>query len=702
MPRLRVDRERIEIEPRTEIRCRARLAQDGRRLELSGQILLDCGGKPLATLPLWISQPVVDPSAWSFRTGPDHQQLASSTLDDQARSRLGFPAEGAAWSLPIPSLSPTGQARIEFRADLPWKERGAVPLISAPRQLSPKTTILIETSNRTRSRVEPVGLHRIDTAIAEQLGAAWRAEAGTVSTGTEPGSADELLAHAFFFTEPGGALNLTTEELVQGPEMGLIRDACLTTLLHPRGPWLNRLRLLFHAENTGVLRFTLPSNASLIRVQLDGADTAPVVEEGRFVVTLPAGSPGQRFKTVNIDFEARGTELRTGDLLQPILPELDIRCFSFCWELIMPPRWQARAHGPGLQTTDPPPAPAWPFSALGLPQVRWSAQGAEELAARAEPLQRLDSLLSNLSVEELTFAECFSRWDSGAYPLIVDRLSLSGLGYGPRSRCVPVGADPRGLPLCQSTLQQYGLAIIPVDSLLLITSLGEAARFDPAGAWLPAMGEVMLWGSDRSDRFQSVARWRGELTPVDAPGSGLVDPLRTPPGWGISRFTGASWPGKATRVEIRDQRSGIVPGWAVALVVLAALNYRPMSPRWGVSLPIALLRSPFWSTSGCPRAWPTSVREFSWERWSACFFGSAATLPRGFAPTTRGPFARGAPTAGSLAWRSRHTHCPRRLLRFPRPGRGQARRGGADSGLASVRGDLRARSAPPASGSSRA
>src|SRR5271165_145176 len=99
----------------------------------------------------------------------------------------------------------------------------------------------------------------------------------------------------------------------------------------------------------------------------------------------------------------------------------------------------------------------------------------------------------------------------------------------------------------------------------------------------------MLWGSDRSDRFQSVARWRGELTASDVASSGLAEPLRTPPGWVISRFTGTSWPGKATQVEIRDERSGLGPGWALALLLLAALGYRPMSTRWGLGLPIALL-----------------------------------------------------------------------------------------------------------------
>ena len=223
-----------------------------------------------------------------------------------------------------------------------------------------------------------------------------------------------------------------------------------------------------------------------------------------------------------------------------------------------------------------------------MPQPRWSAQATAQ-AGTAETLRRLDDLLSGMSAEELTFAECFTRWDSGANPLIVDRLSLSGAGYGPRSRCVPLGADPRGQPLCQRTLQQYGLTLVPIDSVLLVTSLGEASRFESGAMWLPALSEVRLWGSDRSDRFQSVARWRGELTPAETLASGLADPLRTPPGWAISRFSASSWPSKTTRVEILDERSGLVPGLVLAVALLAMLSYMPLSPRWGVSLPIALL-----------------------------------------------------------------------------------------------------------------
>ena len=44
------------------------------------------------------------------------------------------------------------------------------------------------------------------------------------------------MAHAFTYTEPGGKLELSTEELLQSPELGIIRDVCLTTILHPAVP----------------------------------------------------------------------------------------------------------------------------------------------------------------------------------------------------------------------------------------------------------------------------------------------------------------------------------------------------------------------------------------------------------------------------------------------------------------------------------
>ena len=139
-----------------------------------------------------------------------------------------------------------------------------------------------------------------------------------------------------------------------------------------------------------------------------------------------------------------------------------------------------------------------------------------------ETLRRLDEL-SVASSEELAFAEWFTRWDSGPSPLLVDRLALGAAGYGPRTRCVPVRLDPAGQSVSLRTLQKYGLTLIPLDGGLVITSQAEVSRFDPLRSWRSVGAETLLWGSDRTDRFQTVPRWRGEVTPHESPGGGPTE-----------------------------------------------------------------------------------------------------------------------------------------------------------------------------------
>ena len=308
------------------------------------------------------------------------------------------------------------------------------------------------------------------------------------------------------------------------------------------------------------------------------------------VVSLPRGSPGPRYKTVDLDYETSGRTVKPGAELRPVLPRIGMPCLSFCWELVTPPCWQARSYGPGLLPSDPGAAPIWPFGSLGVPELRWPGREPDTRTASDETLRRLDETLAGTSSEELSFAEWFTRWDSGTTPLIIDRLALSAAGHGPRSRCTPNRVGPRGQPLSLRTLQQYGLTLLRIDSGFVITSQGEAARSDQADNWLRAIGEALLWGSDRSDRFQTATRWRGEITPRDAPVGGSAEPLRALPGWSTWRFTGVNWPGESSRVELRDERSGLVADWMVALLVVLGLSWlRSPSPRWAILLPIAIV-----------------------------------------------------------------------------------------------------------------
>src|SRR5208282_4197319 len=166
----RVDRERAEQKPRAEIRYRSRIEQDGKHLAVEGQILIKPGSSPLNVLPVWVSQPAGGSQDWSFRAGPEKKELIRHPLDDPSRSRLEFPATGLAWNLSLSSPE-LGESRVHFKARLPWNQRGSIPLISLPRRFLPRSTVLLEVPSRMRSDVQTAGLRRLETMMAERLGA---------------------------------------------------------------------------------------------------------------------------------------------------------------------------------------------------------------------------------------------------------------------------------------------------------------------------------------------------------------------------------------------------------------------------------------------------------------------------------------------------------------------------------------------------
>ncbi len=385
----RVERERAEQSPRADIQYRATIEQDGKHLDLEGQIVIKAGSSFLEVLPLWISQPAGSLQNWSFQSGPENRELARLALDEPTRSALLPPGNGSGCNLSV-DVPETGESRVHFKTRLPWNRRGSIPLILPPKRFLPRGTLLIELPSRMRSDVQTSGLHRLDASVAERLAASWQSNSGPEPAIMSSSARDYLVAHAFTYTEPGGRLDLSTEDLMPGPEMGIIRDACLTTVLHPNGPWLNRLRLLLHADRLADLRFTMPVDSRLVRVQLDGVDIVPVLDDGRMAVALEQGAPGLRYKTLELDYEAAGRTAKPGLDLRPVLPDIGLPCLSFCWDLMTPPCWQAKAYGPDLLPGDPAPATAWPFGYLGVPELPWPGRQhtSRGLRRNAPPARR--------------------------------------------------------------------------------------------------------------------------------------------------------------------------------------------------------------------------------------------------------------------------------------------------------------------------
>jgi hypothetical protein len=136
---------------------------------------------------------------------------------------------------------------------------------------------------------------------------------------------------------------------------------------------------------------------------------------------------------------------------------------------------------------------------------------------------------------------------------------------------VPVGQDPAGSLSALAILEQYGLAFVVIDSALVITSKAEAERPGSQQTWRRNVGEALLWGSDRSDRFQTVARWRGEVPPRESALGGLAEGTRLLPGWSTRRYSAVSWPDESAHVRLVEESARSVAGWTVALAVAVGL-----------------------------------------------------------------------------------------------------------------------------------
>jgi hypothetical protein len=581
-----VECEPLDRGPRAEIRTRAILTADGQGLLLEGEILVQPGAGGLARLPVSLGGETRDLARWTFRMASGGPAIPATPLDREVRAALGFRGEDTACELSLPAEPREGRQRILFRAKLPWRRQGRVPLVSVPKSYLPRGVVLIEAPPQIHSQAAGAGLRRIVPALADDLVASWRsdrAEAGDVTD--VPAAARP--AHAFTYTDPDAELTLRTEALSPAGAPALVREALLTTLVDPHGRSFNRLRLLVQGEASLPLVLRMPDGATVLRALVDGLVSTPTREGARLVIPL-SRSGGARSWTIDLEFERTGPTPTAGTELRPLVPSSDLPCLAFTWELITPPRWHAAASGGGLKACEPPVLESWPLGTLGLagPIRRAPAEAVRQ--PDHETLRRLDASLASINAEEFTFAKWFLRWDSPALPLLIDRLSLSAMGYGPRSACLPVRAGQPGESASLRSLRQYGLALVPIDSALLLTSQEEAARVGSAEDWRPAIEEAQLWGSDRADRFQAAARWCGEATPREASSGGSAESLRPPPGWSSWKFTRAGWPGPEDRAVLEDVRARAMAGLVIAAAVLVGLIWRRgRTPRRALLLPLA-------------------------------------------------------------------------------------------------------------------
>jgi len=559
----RVDRQRIEQESSAAVRVHAQVDLTARLLTLDGSLVVSAGALPLDSIPIWVNQPNLSLESWSFHDDAGDIELAPRPVDEPARTRLGFPQGGSARSVLAKVASQT-EKTIYFHAEYPWRSPGSIPLVAVSRNYVFRGMILVETPGGMRSRVKNVGLRRLDPSAGDQPELEPDLDIAGVPR-DDRSSAKKVIVHAFSYDQPGGQLELFTEPLAPLHTAGIIREALLTTAVDPKGTTLNRLRLLVHSGEAHSLDLVPPPDLSLVRVRRDGSDVAPIQSRTGLSIPLPGSNQGPRSSTIVIDYAIKGGPIADGWRLRPYLPEVGLPCLSFDWEVVTPGAWKATDCGSGWIANDRDNLWDWPNAALGLWKPAWDLIRGRKGGEGAELLRVLDHQLVDSASAELTFAEWFTRWDSGPLPVVIDRVSLNSAGLGPKSQCVPsrVKAERRNVSL--ATLEQHGLALVRFANALLITTEADSPRFEQRDRWADAIAESLLWGSDRTDRFQTMARWRGEPSSKSGSTAGdeAAERTKLPQGWSTWRFAGPRWPAKDSFVYLIDVSARIVRGWII-------------------------------------------------------------------------------------------------------------------------------------------
>ncbi|APW64015.1 hypothetical protein [Paludisphaera borealis] len=579
-----IDRQRVEQERQGWIHVKARIEDQGRRLAVSGRITVTGGREGLESLPIWIDLSPNAALSWTFSDPATGRKIATTPLSESARRKLGLPRSGVA--LELAATRPTsGRTAVDFRAETPWTGQGRVPLPCLPNAFAPRGVVVVEIPHRMRSKVVTKELSRIEASLAGRLAPGpGPSTTAVASPSTSSPSSPYWTAHALTYWKPGCTLDLATEELTPAMIRGVVHDARLTTLVYPQGRWLNRLRLVVGADQLDAIPLKLPADAELARVRLDGLDVAPTLDQGNLSIPPPRAR-NEKTRTIELDYYVNVGRSFDRRAIRPAVPDFGLPCLSFGWELVLPADWEIDRAGQGFVMNTMDEAVGWPFGSLGFPRPRWPGRRPTPVLGE-EGLRALDEQLTNAASRELTFSEWFTRWDSGSFPVVIDRLSLVAEGYGPRTPCQPAQRDPSGSSVSLRTLRQNGLALVLVDDTLVVTSRREAGLADAATTWRDAVAEALFWGADRTDRFQSAARWRGEASSSDPTAARRERQL---PGWSTWRLSSSGWPGQDSHVQTIDRTSRIVPGWLTAVLIVLVGLKGGRSPRRGLIVPMLLM-----------------------------------------------------------------------------------------------------------------
>jgi hypothetical protein len=566
-----VERERVEPPPSASVHTHVTVDLD--RIRLESQVSIRTREERLRSIAFAWSEPIADNARWSFTEGSSGQELTRRRLDARQREAMGFPETAEAWELLLP-YPRRGELMLRGTLEGPWAGHGRLPLLVFPSPIRLHGTVLVEVDRRVHSTSESAGLVRLDPTVTARLFA--RSALPDSETEWEPVSTNYRRAHAFSYTSVTDRFDLQTESLSPAATAGMIRAAILTTHADPAsGSDRNSLRLEIDVETARALELRLPTNAKLARVLRDGQPIKPVIASAGLSVELPRGAASGTCAVV-LDYLTTRDPSNGTMTIAPELPTVNMPCISFIWELITPRSFAVAGVGPGLSSADPAPEPSWMRRLFGSSRPFWMVRRSSSLSEReAAMIQSLDQRTTGARGVETTLGELLTRWDGVSGPMVIDSMALSSAGIGPRTRMSATRQGNAGQGAASVVLQSVGLAVVPLGGSLLITTRAEAPNErggplrdgDNRIAWAAAFRQASAWGSDVTDRFQSVARWRGAPTRTVSASAPAADSF-VAESRRVWRFVAPGWPAPNSAVTLTDGRERIAWGWVAGLIVV--------------------------------------------------------------------------------------------------------------------------------------
>ncbi len=373
---------------------------------------------------------------------------------------------------------------------------------------------------------------------------------------------------AFGYGSTADPLRVRTEALPAAVAGGVIQEARLSSRTTGAGPTLHCLSLCVVPAADRSLEIALPPRSSLDRVRVDGQAVTPNRRGDRLAIPLPAPGASRAPLDVTIDYDAPASSGK----IEADRPIFSMPCLGFSWEIDAPTSWELEAGQAGVRVADFA-DPAGDSPRLPGPWG-WFVAGRDDRSATA--IRELGLRARQFRPEGRNLGNWLRGLDAGSIPLVIDRLALCSAGIGPRSALnLPREEASRDVFEIFASL---GLVAQPIEGAILITTGWISDRSGPA------IRAAIARGSDANDRFQSVARWRGEPSPAPRASSSPDDSPR--------RFVASSWPESGPVVGLVDRPSRKVRAGGLGLaLVLAGVAARRVSPRKRAIM-IALILAP--------------------------------------------------------------------------------------------------------------